>query len=272
MGEPDAAAPASRRRRERRRQRRRAAGRARRARAAGAYTPDGPLDPNARERFEGTPSRCRRSASGRAGSLRARDRGAAGRGGDRGVRADGTAAATAHSPTASRRTARGGARRRPASSSRRRRTIRTIRCRTSTSRGWRARQGNINTANTEAVTAVRLGPSNGVALRELASVSFVQQNYDAARRFYLRAVQADTTRPARRRASSAARSCDSAASTRECAGSTAPARARGAAARRLRARWRSPDAAGVPGAQDAGRAAGGITASLDRPAVSSLTG
>ena len=52
--------------------------------------------------------------------------------------------------------------------------------------------GNMNTANTEAVTAVRLGPNNGVALRELASVSFVQQNYDAARRFYLRAVQADT--------------------------------------------------------------------------------
>ena len=52
--------------------------------------------------------------------------------------------------------------------------------------------GNMNTANTEAVTAVRLGPNNSVALRELASVSFVQQNYDAARRFYLRAVQADT--------------------------------------------------------------------------------
>ena len=52
--------------------------------------------------------------------------------------------------------------------------------------------GNMNTANTEAVTAVRLGPNNSIALRELASVSFVQQNYDAARRFYLRAVQADT--------------------------------------------------------------------------------
>jgi tetratricopeptide (TPR) repeat protein len=53
--------------------------------------------------------------------------------------------------------------------------------------------GNMNTANTEAVTGVRLGPNNSIALRELASVSFVQQNYDAARRFYLRAVQADTT-------------------------------------------------------------------------------
>ena len=50
----------------------------------------------------------------------------------------------------------------------------------------------MNTANTEAVTAVRLGPNNAVALRELASVSFVAQNYDASRRFYLRAVQADT--------------------------------------------------------------------------------
>jgi len=51
--------------------------------------------------------------------------------------------------------------------------------------------GNIQTANAEAVTAVRLGPSNAVALRELAAVSFAQQNYDAARRFYIRAVQAD---------------------------------------------------------------------------------
>jgi len=53
--------------------------------------------------------------------------------------------------------------------------------------------GNINTANSEAVTAVRLGPTNGAALRELASVSFAQQNYDAARRFYIRAVQADSS-------------------------------------------------------------------------------
>jgi tetratricopeptide (TPR) repeat protein len=51
--------------------------------------------------------------------------------------------------------------------------------------------GNIQTANAEAVTAVRLGPNNGAALRELASVSFAQQNFDAARRFYIRAIQAD---------------------------------------------------------------------------------
>jgi tetratricopeptide (TPR) repeat protein len=43
------------------------------------------------------------------------------------------------------------------------------------------------------VKAVSLGPTNSLALRELASVSFAQQNYDGARRFYLRAVQADTS-------------------------------------------------------------------------------
>jgi tetratricopeptide (TPR) repeat protein len=53
--------------------------------------------------------------------------------------------------------------------------------------------GNINTANQEAVTAVRLGPTNAVALRELATVSFSQQNFDAARRFYIRAIQADSS-------------------------------------------------------------------------------
>jgi tetratricopeptide (TPR) repeat protein len=51
----------------------------------------------------------------------------------------------------------------------------------------------LQTAQEEAVKAVSLGPTNGAALRELASVSFAQQNYDAARRFYLRAVQADTS-------------------------------------------------------------------------------
>jgi hypothetical protein len=38
---------------------------------------------------------------------------------------------------------------------------------------------------------VQLGPDNGAALRELASVSFVQQNYTAARTFYTRAIKAD---------------------------------------------------------------------------------
>lgn len=53
--------------------------------------------------------------------------------------------------------------------------------------------GNLTTAQQEAVKAVQLGPSNAVALRELASASFAQQNYDAARRFYVRALQADST-------------------------------------------------------------------------------
>ena len=52
-------------------------------------------------------------------------------------------------------------------------------------------QGNLSNANTEAVQAVRLGPANGAALRELASTAFAQQNYDVARTFYIRAIQAD---------------------------------------------------------------------------------
>jgi tetratricopeptide (TPR) repeat protein len=52
---------------------------------------------------------------------------------------------------------------------------------------------NLVTANAEAVKAVQLGPSNGAALRELASVSFAQQNFDVARTFYIRAIKADST-------------------------------------------------------------------------------
>jgi Flp pilus assembly protein TadD len=51
--------------------------------------------------------------------------------------------------------------------------------------------GRLSTAQEEAVKAVSLGPNNAAALRELASVSFAQQNYDAARRFYIRALQVD---------------------------------------------------------------------------------
>ncbi|MEP6731777.1 MAG: hypothetical protein ABJE10_14115 [bacterium] len=54
-------------------------------------------------------------------------------------------------------------------------------------------RGNLNNANTEAVQAVKLGPSNGAALRELASVLFASQQYDAARTFYIRAITADGT-------------------------------------------------------------------------------
>ena len=53
--------------------------------------------------------------------------------------------------------------------------------------------GNLTNANAEAVKAVQLGPNNGAALRELGSVLFAQQNFDGARKFYIRAVQADTT-------------------------------------------------------------------------------
>ncbi len=51
--------------------------------------------------------------------------------------------------------------------------------------------GRMQTAQDEAAKAVSLGPTNALALRELASVSFAQQNYDAARRFYIRALHED---------------------------------------------------------------------------------
>jgi len=53
--------------------------------------------------------------------------------------------------------------------------------------------GRLQTAQEEAVKAVSLGPTNAAALRELASVSFAQLNYDSARRFYIRALEADGT-------------------------------------------------------------------------------
>jgi cytochrome c-type biogenesis protein CcmH/NrfG len=56
-----------------------------------------------------------------------------------------------------------------------------------------ARESNdLATANDEAVKAVRLGPSNGAALRELATTLYSTQNFDAARAFYIRAIRADT--------------------------------------------------------------------------------
>ncbi len=54
-------------------------------------------------------------------------------------------------------------------------------------------QGNLVSANSEAVKAVQLGPTNGAALRELASTLFAQQNYDGARTFYIRAIRSDST-------------------------------------------------------------------------------
>jgi tetratricopeptide (TPR) repeat protein len=159
----------------------------------GAYTPDGPLDPSARERFEGTPvavpperSRPRwllpvvglvalliiggiawYALMGRRGNASFESGVQAYREGRREAAAGAFLKATKDDPND------------PMPHVYLARMAREA--------------GNMNTANTEAVTAVRLGPNNAVALRELASVSFVAQNYDAARRFYLRAVQADTS-------------------------------------------------------------------------------
>jgi tetratricopeptide (TPR) repeat protein len=159
----------------------------------GAYTPDGPLDPNARERFEGTPVAVPPEGSRPrwlmpllglvallvVGGIAAyalmgrRGTGAF----DNGVKAYGEG----------RREAAAGEFLKATKDNPNDPMPHVYLARM-------AREaGNMNTANTEAVTAVRLGPNNSIALRELASVSFVQQNYDAARRFYLRAVQADTT-------------------------------------------------------------------------------
>ena len=52
-------------------------------------------------------------------------------------------------------------------------------------------RGNLGNANMEAVTAVRLGPSNASALRELGSTLFAAQQFDDARKFYLRALTVD---------------------------------------------------------------------------------
>ncbi|CAN5818740.1 hypothetical protein BH11GEM2_BH11GEM2_05270 [soil metagenome] len=52
-------------------------------------------------------------------------------------------------------------------------------------------RGNLGNANTEAVSAVKLGPTNATALRELASTLFAAQHFDDARKFYIRALQAD---------------------------------------------------------------------------------
>ena len=51
--------------------------------------------------------------------------------------------------------------------------------------------GNLGNANAEAVNGVRLGPTNATALRELGSTLFAAQQFDDARKFYLRALTAD---------------------------------------------------------------------------------
>jgi tetratricopeptide (TPR) repeat protein len=55
--------------------------------------------------------------------------------------------------------------------------------------------GRLSTAQDEAVTAVKLGPTNAAALRELASAAFAQQNYATARAFYTRALLVDSKDP-----------------------------------------------------------------------------
>ena len=54
-------------------------------------------------------------------------------------------------------------------------------------------RGNLGNANMEAVNAVRLGPTNATALRELASALFAAQQFDDARKFYLRALTVDAS-------------------------------------------------------------------------------
>jgi cytochrome c-type biogenesis protein CcmH/NrfG len=55
-----------------------------------------------------------------------------------------------------------------------------------------AREGNdLTTASSEGVTAVRLAPNDPLALRELATTLYAMENFNGARAFYVRAVQAD---------------------------------------------------------------------------------
>jgi tetratricopeptide (TPR) repeat protein len=53
--------------------------------------------------------------------------------------------------------------------------------------------GNMTVAGEEAQTAVKLGPNSAVALRELGLYLLNVGNYDLARRFLVRAIQADNT-------------------------------------------------------------------------------
>ena len=158
---------------------------------SGAYTPDGPLDPNARERFEGTPvavpvqgkrPRWMLPLLGLVALL------VVGGIAWYALMGRGTGSAYANGVAAyreGRREAAAGEFLKAAKDDPNDPMPHVYLARM-------AREaGNLNTANAEAVTAVRLGPNSAVALRELASVSFAQQNYDAARRFYARAVQAD---------------------------------------------------------------------------------
>ena len=52
-------------------------------------------------------------------------------------------------------------------------------------------RSDLRTASAEATTAVKLGPNNGAALRELATTLYATQNFSGARAFYARAIKAD---------------------------------------------------------------------------------
>lgn len=51
--------------------------------------------------------------------------------------------------------------------------------------------GNLATARAELDTALRHEPKNAIALREMGLVLFATQQYDLARRFFIRAVEAN---------------------------------------------------------------------------------
>ena len=52
-------------------------------------------------------------------------------------------------------------------------------------------QGDLATARAELDTALRLEPRNAIALREMGLVLFASRQYDLARRFFIRSVQAN---------------------------------------------------------------------------------
>jgi len=52
-------------------------------------------------------------------------------------------------------------------------------------------EGDLATARAELDTALRLEPKNAIALREMGLVLFASKQYDLARRFFVRAIQAN---------------------------------------------------------------------------------
>lgn len=52
-------------------------------------------------------------------------------------------------------------------------------------------EGDLSTARAQLDTALRLEPKNAIALREMGLILFASRQYDLARRFFVRAVQAN---------------------------------------------------------------------------------